>query len=297
MKNKLIDIIRINSRPLKPLPTGRLFNSRGSEDIKSVIFDIYGTLIISASGDIGTQIGFSKKDIFLESMRNNGIIICNNQAGQKGLDFFYDEIRLSHLNSKKNSINYPEVVITDIWEKTLKKLLNEKLIYTQLSDSMILEIATYFECNANPAWPMPGLLDILKFLKRKNLILGIISNAQFYTPLLFKAFTDSSLDDLGFEPELIEYSYINKEAKPSLKMFKSIINNLKINYNIDPSNTLYVGNDMLNDIYSANKAGFKTALFAGDRRSLNLRENDPGLSGINPDFIITELMQISELVN
>jgi len=34
------------------------------------------------------------------------------------------------------------------------------------------------------------------------------------------------------------------------------------------SKTLYVGNDMLNDIWTATEAGCRTVLFAGDQRSL-----------------------------
>jgi putative hydrolase of the HAD superfamily len=296
LKNELIEIIRINSRPLKPLPTKYCFKTSGIKVIKSIIFDIYGTLLISSSGDIGTLKEFTKNEIFLESLKNAGIMISSKEAGQKGLDYFYDEIKLSHNKSKKNSINYPEVIITDIWKSTLKRLIKEKLIITELTDSIILKIATIFECRNNNVWPMPGLLDIIKYLKNRQVVLGIVSNAQFYTPLLFNAFTGSSLVDLGFDTELIEYSYISKEAKPSLKMFNSIIYKLHTKYKINPSNTLYVGNDMLNDIYSANKAGLKTALFAGDKRSLKLRKNTPEVSDINPDFIITDLMQISELI-
>ena len=55
---------------------------------------------------------------------------------------------------------------------------------------------------------------------------------------------------------------------------------------------LYLGNDMLNDIYPAQKVGFKTALFAGDARSLRLREDDPGCKNLSPDIIITDLIQL-----
>ena len=79
-------------------------------------------------------------------------------------------------------------------------------------------------------------------------------------------------------------------------MFNTVISNLKSEYKINPSNTLYVGNDMLNDIYSANRAGLKTALYAGDARSLRLRKENPLISGLTPDFIVTNLMQIIELI-
>jgi len=61
---------------------------------------------------------------------------------------------------------------------------------------------------------------------------------------------------------------------------------------ISAHSVLYIGNDMLNDIYPAKKAGFRTALFAGDARSLRLRENDPKCKDLSADIIITDLIQI-----
>jgi putative hydrolase of the HAD superfamily len=49
---------------------------------------------------------------------------------------------------------------------------------------------------------------------------------------------------------------------------------------------------MLNDIYPARKAGFTTALFAGDKRSLRLRQDDPRCANISADLVITDLYQL-----
>ena len=53
---------------------------------------------------------------------------------------------------------------------------------------------------------------------------------------------------------------------------------------------LFVGNDMLNDVAAAAAVGLRTALFAGDQRSLRLREKDPrpgGDAGFDRDRIDT----------
>jgi len=49
---------------------------------------------------------------------------------------------------------------------------------------------------------------------------------------------------------------------------------------------------MLNDIYPAQKVGFQTALFAGDKRSLRLRNDDPRCKNLKPDLVITDLIQL-----
>jgi len=49
-------------RPLEPLPTG--LQPSGSIDgvVRCLIFDIYGTLLISGSGDVGTSMQAIRSD-------------------------------------------------------------------------------------------------------------------------------------------------------------------------------------------------------------------------------------------
>ena len=62
---------------------------------------------------------------------------------------------------------------------------------------------------------------------------------------------------------------------------------------IGVSQTLYVGNDMLNDVTPAKKLGYRTALFAGDARSLRRRAGHPDTAGVVPDLIVTDLRDLS----
>ena len=125
--------------------------------------------------------------------------------------------------------------------------------------------------------------------------MGIISNAQFYTLYLFDWFLNGEPKDLGFVAELIFLSYRLKHAKPSAKLFEMAVEKLR-HMGIPNSSVLYVGNDMLNDILPADKVGFRTALFAGDARSLRMREDDSRIAGLSPDVIITDLSQVDDCV-
>ena len=49
---------------------------------------------------------------------------------------------------------------------------------------------------------------------------------------------------------------------------------------------------MLKDVWTAAQAGCRTALFAGDERSLRLRKDDPRTQGLRPDVVLTELVQL-----
>jgi putative hydrolase of the HAD superfamily len=153
------------------------------------------------------------------------------------------------------------------------------------------QFAVEFELIANPVYPMPGLSETLRALKSAPLALGLISNAQFFTPQLFQWFLKADTTALGFDPELIFYSYRLGVAKPSLKLFEAAAAACT-RKGIAPAGVLYVGNDMRNDIRPARETGFQTALFAGDQRSLRLRDDDRACRGVQPDLVITELPQL-----
>jgi putative hydrolase of the HAD superfamily len=125
--------------------------------------------------------------------------------------------------------------------------------------------------------------------------LGLISNAQFFTPLLFDAFFGKSPEELGFDPRLLCYSFEAGEAKPSPALFKMAVDGLK-SRGISPDAALFVGNDMLNDIYGAAAAGFKTARFAGDPRSLRLRKGNPLTAKLLPQGVIRGLSDIPAML-
>jgi putative hydrolase of the HAD superfamily len=150
------------------------------------------------------------------------------------------------------------------------------------------ELALHYELALNPVYPMPHAERVLRSLVSGGIRLGIISNAQFYSPLLFNAFFGESPAEMGFCPELLIYSFEEGEAKPSPRLFNMARERLA-EQNIKPEETLYIGNDMRNDIIPATEAGFKAALFAGDRRSLRLRKGDPACAERKPTVVIKGL--------
>lgn len=138
---------------------------------------------------------------------------------------------------------------------------------------------------------MPGLLPCLAGIRQRGLTLGIVSNAQFYTPELFPALLGRTLEELGFDSELQFYSYQSGEAKPSKALYEQAYDRLS-QRGFAVHEVLYMGNDLLNDVLPASQVGFRTALFAGDARSLRMRPDDPRVAGLLPDLVVTELSQL-----
>ena len=53
MPDPLADIFRSQFKPLEPIPTGERSVLADLQGIRAVLFDLYGTLFISASGEVG----------------------------------------------------------------------------------------------------------------------------------------------------------------------------------------------------------------------------------------------------
>jgi putative hydrolase of the HAD superfamily len=290
----LIERIRTLSRPMDPIPTGLEPEKSSPIDVAAILIDVYGTMFISSSGDIGVREQTDNASLLLQSMHTAGIQVLSPKAGLSGVLWGLEEIRKGHEQLRGQGIQIPEVDIRQVWKNVLHKLEAEKMVLGTGDDEAIALLSVDYECRINPVWPMPGLKELLASLKERGIRMGIISNAQFFTPLLFPAFLEMEMNEIGFDPSLRVWSYAEGEAKPSPRLYALAAETLFKKYGIHPHQVLFVGNDILNDIRPAQQIGFKTALFAGDRRSLRLRENDPCCQDVKPDWVITELMQISQ---
>ncbi len=275
------DLIRALSQPLDPLPTEVEPVLPALPGIRAVVFDVYGTLVVSGSGDIGVS-DDDQKEVALRSILRD-LDITPPRAGESLTQRFVELIGSDHARTRESGIQFPEVEIREIWQELLG-----------IDPGPALEtVAVAYECATNPVWPMSGAQDLLEELHRRELALGIVSNAQFYTPYLFESFFLKSLEQLGFDPDLAWFSYRHKRAKPGTWLYEQLRDALAAR-KIDPAAVLYIGNDALKDINPAAALGFRTALFAGDQRSLRLRDDQPNLHP--PDAIVTELAQVLRLL-
>lgn len=269
--------------PLSPLSTSLNQSGKLDNKIRCILFDVYGTLFISDSGDIC----FTKKVVQethkIEHLLERFKIKMNAKTL---LTNFFNTVEKQHEELRQKGIDYPEIEIDQIWMRVIGSDNRER------ARAFALE----FELIVNPAYPMPHLKEVLKELKTRHIVLGIISNAQFFTPYLFDWFLKSDLKNLGFEPNLTLFSYKFGYAKPSKFLFEDASSRLK-EINIPTDSVLYVGNDMLNDIYPAQRAGFMTGLFAGDARSLKLRSDEPVCEKLSADIVITDLVQLLDHLN
>lgn len=302
-KNYLTSIRHLfdSQQKLHPIPTNTELNLSKIDNIKCVIFDIYGTLLISNSGDID-KLALSPSFI-LESFSQCGIRIISSDPAKVAAEIteeYKQTIDDLKYGARKKNIENPEIDIRDVWEIIIQSLYYRNLIDTPWIDE-VTTLAIYFETLSNRVYPMPFMKETILWLYEKKLPIGIISNAQFYTPVIMNYFLDDEVDDENedikyFDPDLSIFSYQEKLGKPNVALYEKALTACEEKYKLKSNEVLFIGNDMLKDIYPAQASGMRTALFAGDARSLRLRKEDPRVSGIVPDCTIDSLEQIKEII-
>jgi len=284
------EIFRKQSRPLAPIRTGETPVLEELAGIRAVLFDVYGTLVVSGSGEVGTGKPAACAAALAGAFQAVGIAAA--EAVGQGVELLDQSIKASHAESRKAGIDYPEVDIVEIWRQVLAQLTRCRLVEPSLGGAVDPKrLAVEYEARANPCWPMPHVEQCLGDLRGRGLLLGIVSNAQFYTPEMIDALLGGPPEMWGFRADLQFFSYRYGRAKPATALLQVAAEALR-RAGVCPAEALYVGNDMLNDIFPAAKVGLRTALFAGDRRSLRRREKVRELAGISPDLVLTDLVQL-----
>ena len=272
------------------------------EGIRAVLLDIYGTLFASAAGEIGAAGGDAATGNAAGGGARGNIDALAREYGQ---DCTGEELRAAFTREVLDAhcrlsakTPYPEIRVEELWAALPGRPVSGVPRQVAAADRPGFdprEWALRYELAVNPSFPMPGAGELLAALKGSGLTLGLISNAQFFTPLLFDAFFAGPPESLGFDPRLLIYSFEEGEAKPSPRLFSKAAASLA-SRGIPPEAVLYTGNDMLNDILPAAVTGFKTALFAGDRRSLRIREGNPLVGDLLPSRVIRDLACLPRLL-
>ena len=272
----LIRLIKEGSRPIAPVPTGVAGAGSFPRAPRAVLFDVYGTLL--------TRVGDrhpipNARRLAVESL------IARYRLDADAVSLaatLRQAIAAEHTRVRATGIEHPEVRIEAIWDALFPGHPGEEL------RALIIE----YELAVHPAWPMPGCRRLVAALKRRGTVLGIISNAQFYTPLFLEALLGESQRALGFSPSLCLYSCDFAAAKPDQRIFDAARERLR-SFEIAPHETVLVGNSIVDDIVPARGNGFMTVLAALDARSF-----DPPRSSTETacDAVISSLSRVEALI-
>ena len=293
MRSSIRDILRRNSRTRRPQPTSWQPVLARLPGIKAVLFDVYGTLFVSSAHNMQSIERTAAAQAFREALASVGRD-CRG-PGSAGVERLAAVTRGVHETAHRRGNHHPEVDIEEIWNLTLTSLADDGVLeHVDMDAEQVRQLAVEFEWRTNPVWPMPHAAWCLNVLRATGIELGLISNAQFFTRELFPALFGGTVAELGFAPQLEFYSYEYGAAKPGIRLHVAARAALA-KIHIRPAETLCIGNDMLNDVVPAAKLGFRTALFAGDQRSLRWVDC-PEWADVAPDIVLTDLDQLPPCV-
>ncbi len=232
-----------------------------SRKIRAVIFDIYGTLLIAPAGGVKS-----------EPLTDPVLRDILRQAGYEPPASPSTELHAAVLRHHAAAgVPFPEIDLRVLWREILS--LEPGTDITQLVQDI--------EAAWHPSKFMPGAEKFIQRLSRSGVSLGLLSNAQCNTLSALGGIADL------FAPELTVLSYQLGIAKPSPALFQMLADRLA-GRNITPAQTLYIGNDPLQDIIPAAAAGFSTALFTGHPDSLR-----PG--DCEPDFALKNWNELDSI--
>ena len=274
MDAELVALIRSRSHRIRPLPPGIRTSGSLARPPRAVLFDVYGTLLIRADRTGERDQGA------LRTMTRRHLLRMTPRELEDALQ---EAITREHARLSSRGITHPEVRIEQICRRVLPTRESGEL------RRMIVE----YELSAHPCWPMPGSGRVIVTLRRSGVALGVVSNAQFYTPLFFAALLGGQPEQVGFSRELCFYSWLRGEAKPAPGMFERAADELR-RLQIPRNEVLVVGNDPTNDVEAGAKAGFMTARVAADKRSLV--KGAPVSDGRRPNAILGRLADLLTVV-
>ena len=253
-------------------------------DAKVIFWDVYGTLVTAPRGNLDSllQREAELRVAFERIVKNFGL----NVSAERLHKLFLRGIQSEREARVAQGIAHPEVRVDEIWFKLLEKFEPEN----PPTINFAREVALFFQRQANPTQLQPHAFDVLTALKQRGLRHGIVSNAQFYTPIELSALLREESAcaictyESIFDPLLVFFSFDLGVAKPDLALFRRAVEALT-RENIMPDDCVFVGNSPTNDIAPAQHIGFKTVLFAPDAVPESVAR---------PDLVIHNLTQLLE---
>lgn len=253
-------------------------------DVKVVFWDVYGTLVSAPRGNLDALIKREGelRTAFERLVKNFGL----DAVPARLHDLFLRGIKAEREARLAQGIAHPEVRVDEIWFKLLEKFQPEN----PPTINFAREVALFFQRQVNPTQLQPHAFDVLNTLKNRGLRHGIISNAQFYTPIeLSQLLREESACavctyESMFDPMLVFFSCDIGVAKPDLALFSRAVEAVT-RENVMPDDCVFVGNSPVNDIAPAQHIGFRTVLYA---------PNGAPESTVKPDLVIHNLAQLLE---
>ncbi len=276
--------------------------------VRAVLWNLYGTLLNISSG----HLVFEHPQKFVMDIALDKTVqefkmwgSMTRKPGQPA-DYMGDlykrvlsDLRLTPSPKEKQ----PELLAERIWEEIVKKLQKKDFKFDIITFGTLTEfsrkIAYFFHASLQGTACYAGAAAAAEQVHQLGLKQGLLADAQCFSFVQLQrglAQQGSSVDaDVLFERPLRTLSCEVGGRKPSERLFKYALTQVATR-GIPADQVLHVGSRLTNDLAPAKKLGMRTALFAGDKESLEATPAQMKDPVTRPDVLLTELTQIAEIV-
>jgi FMN phosphatase YigB (HAD superfamily) len=276
--------------------------------VKCVFWTVYGTLVAIPHSELLFE---HPQDFVMDAALDKVIKefkMWNSMTRKPGAPSAYlkelyrkalTALRMSGSGGEK----YPDVQIERAWDEIVKKLQQKEYTFDAATygspSELVKKIAYFFQASIQGAGAYPGAVDALRLTAGRGVMQGLLADGQCFTPGQLQRCLRQQ--DQGFNLDatipltLRVISSDNRARKPSETLFRAAAQAAGAK-GISPGEVLHVGSSISRDIAPAKRAGFRTALFAGDRNSLSASTEQLRDPAIRPDVLLTELPQILDVI-
>jgi FMN phosphatase YigB (HAD superfamily) len=277
-------------------------------EVRCVLWNVYGTLLAVSGGELL----FEHPQAFVMSVALDKTVqefkmwaSMSRKPGQPAehLRQLYAQVLLEHHSARGGREKHPEVPSDWLWEAIVKKLLQKDYsfdtgFYGSLNE-FSRKLAYFFHASLQGTACHPGAAAALRHVADRGLKQGLLADGQCFTTLqlqrgLAAQDPDADLSEL-LTDGLSTLSFEVKSKKPSEHLFRQALAACA-ERGLQAGEVLHVGARVAQDLLPARRLGMRTALFAGDRESLQATPEQLRDSLSRPDVLLTELGQIAEVV-
>ncbi len=276
--------------------------------LRAVLWNAYGTLLSVNGGELW----FTHPQPFVmqtalertsQEFKMWGSMTRKPGQPSAYLAEIYQQALLKQKMASSGGERFPDISSERVWEAVVKILIQKDYqfdagFYGSLNE-FSRKVAYFFHSCIQGTACYPGASDTLLRVKARGLLQGLLADGQPFTPVQIQRGLAAQDPAARLEDRLDEgLQFLSCDArarKPSERLFRRAQAEV-MERGIDPEQVLHVGSNVTRDLVPARRLGFRTALFAGDKVSLQATpeqmKDPPG----RPDVLLTELEQLAEVI-
>lgn len=286
--------------PVKATP-----HTKPLRGIRAVTFEVYGTLLRITGGRLtldgpdrlSLQIAFEKT---VEEFNVwNFLFRKPGPAWQQVYEQYKKLLDERRMTATVRKGDIPEVdAAADVWRKLIAQWDRKEFRYDEATygdrDALAEKIAYFFHSRLQGVEAAPNAATTVAALSAAGIRVSLLSDGQSFTPVqLMRVFAGPA--GMAIDESCSVLSFREGVRKPSPTLYERCITRLR-EKRIEPSETLHVGSRLKDDLAVAKRFGMRTALYAGDAKSLQATKEEVRDPELAPDRLLMDLSQLREVV-